>query len=146
MGHLGHKIKLIDRQFRSRMDKNLENLGITTAQMNVLCYMEHHTERNVTQKQLSEAFNVKHSTMAGILQRMVEKFKNIFLTEKAKSLQDKASAYREYTESVVIKDFTPDEKEYFEKTLFKVFHNLLNDSSLSQEEKDLIERRFMEND
>ena len=73
MGHLGHKIKLIDRQFRSRMDKNLENLGITTAQMNVLCYMEHHTERNVTQKQLSEAFNVKHSTMAGILQRMVEK-------------------------------------------------------------------------
>ena len=41
MGHLGHKIKLIDRQFRSRMDKNLENLGITTAQMNVLCYMEH---------------------------------------------------------------------------------------------------------
>ena len=33
MGHLGHKIKLIDRQFRSRMDKNLENLGITTAQM-----------------------------------------------------------------------------------------------------------------
>ena len=30
MGHLGHKIKLIDRQFRSRMDKNLENLGITT--------------------------------------------------------------------------------------------------------------------
>ena len=158
-GHLGHKIKLIDRQFRSRMDKNLENLGITTAQMNVLCYMEHHTERNVTQKQLSEAFNVKHSTMAGILQRMVEKdlleirpnpdnkkFKNIFLTEKAKSLQDKASAYREYTESVIIKDFTPDEKEYFEKTLFKVFHNLLNDSSLSPEEKDLIERRFMEND
>ena len=159
MGHLGHKIKLIDRQFRSRMDKNLENLGITTAQMNVLCYMEHHTERNVTQKQLSEAFNVKHSTMAGILQRMVEKdlleirpnpdnkkFKNIFLTEKAKSLQDKASAYREYTESVIIKDFTPDEKEYFKKTLFKVFHNLLNDSSLSPEEKDLIERRFMEND
>ena len=75
-----------------------------------------------------------------------KKFKNLFLTEKAKSLQDKASAYREYTESVVIKDFTPDEKEYFEKTLFKVFHNLLNDSSLSQEEKDLIERRFMEND
>ena len=90
--------------------------------------------------------------MAGILQRMVEKdlleirpnpdnkkFKNIFLTEKAKSIQDKASAYREYTESVVIKDFTPDEKEYFEKTLFKVFHNLLNDSSLSPEEKDLID-------
>ena len=97
MGHLGHKIKLIDRQFRSRMDKNLENLGITTAQMNVLCYMEHHAERNVTQKQLSEAFNVKHSTMAGILQRMVEKdlleirpnpdnkkFKNISLRKKLK--------------------------------------------------------------
>ena len=58
MGHLGHKIKLIDRQFRSRMDKNLENLGITTAQMNVLCYMEHHTERNVTQKQLSESLSI----------------------------------------------------------------------------------------
>ena len=134
MGHLGHKIKLIDRQFRSRMDKNLENLGITTAQMNVLCYMEHHTERNVTQKQLSEAFNVKHSTMAGILQRMVEKD----LLEIRPNPDNK--------KSVIIKDFTPDEKEYFEKTLFKVFHNLLNDSSLSPEEKDLIERRFMEND
>ena len=68
MGHLGHKIKLIDRQFRSRMDKNLENLGITTAQMNVLCYMEHHTERNVTLTQLSDDFNVKLYTLSGIVQ------------------------------------------------------------------------------
>ena len=55
-------------------------------------------------------------------------------------------AFNETIPSALIKDFTPDEKEYFEKTLFKVFHNLLNDSSLSPEEKDLIERRFMEND
>ena len=62
--------------------------------------MEHHTERNVTQKQLSEAFNVKHSTMAGILQRMVEKdlleirpnpdnkkFKNILKYCRGKKIQ-----------------------------------------------------------
>ena len=94
MGHLGHKIKLIDRQFRSRMDKNLENLGITTAQMNVLCYMEHHTERNVTQKQLSEAFNVKHSTMAGILQRMVEKDLLEIRNLKIYSLRKKLKVFR----------------------------------------------------
>lgn len=159
MGHLGHKIKLIDRQFKSRMDSELESLGITTAQMNVLCYLEHHLCENVTQKQLSEAFSVKHSTMAGILQRMSEKelieikinpdnkkYKNIFLTEKAKKIQQKASNYRDYTEALIIEGFTPDEKDYFEKTLFKVFHNLLKDSSMTAEEKDLIERRFLEND
>lgn len=37
-------------------------------------------------------------------------------------------------------------KNTFEKHYLMIFHNLLNDSSLSPEDKDLIERRFMEND
>ncbi len=155
MGDLGHKIKLIDLQFKNRMDKNLEQLGLTTAQMNVLFYLEHHYGEKITQKKLSEVFNVKHSTMAGIMQRMVEKglisitpdqqnkkFKNITLTEKSQEVHESAWAFKNYTEAVITKGFSEDEKKDFERMLQMVFHNLLEDSSMTQEDKDIIERRF----
>ena len=73
MEDLGHQIKRIDRLFKLRMDRNLEKSGLTNSQMHVLMYLLHHPDQKVTQKCLCQEFEVKHSTMSGILNRMEDK-------------------------------------------------------------------------
>ena len=93
MEDLGHQIKRIDRLFKLRMDRNLEKSGLTNSQMHVLMYLLHHPDQKVTQKCLCQEFEVKHSTMSGILNRMKDKnlidikidednkkFKNIYVS------------------------------------------------------------------
>lgn len=148
MEYLGHKFRLIDQLFKLRMNKNLEELDLTIAQMHVLVYLEKHEDEKVTQKILSQSFNVKHSTMAGILQRMVEKglititvdennkkYKNILRTKKADEIKDKMAKYRDYTESVLLKGFSDDETEKLSDYLDKVYDNLINDRYISDNEK-----------
>ena len=141
---------MIDQLFKFRMNKNLERLDITFAWMQVLIYLEQHEDEKVTQKMLSEEFKVKHSTMAGILQRMLErelititvdeynkKYKNITKTEKANKIRTEMKKYRDYTESVVLKDFSEKEKELLSNLLDRVYDNLKNDCCMIDEKKDL---------
>ena len=101
MEDLGHQIKRIDRLFKLRMDRNLEKSGLTNSQMHVLMYLLHHPDQKVTQKCLCQEFEVKHSTMSGILNRMKDKnlidikidednkkFKNIYVTKEAYGIKD----------------------------------------------------------
>lgn len=150
MEYFGRQFKMIDQLFKFRMNKNLEKLDITFAQMHVLIYLEQHEGEKVTQKILSEEFKVKHSTMSGILQRMVEKelivitvdednkkYKNITKTKKADKIRTEIKKYRDYTESVVLKDFSTKEIEILSKLLERVYDNLKNDCPLTYENKDL---------
>ncbi len=143
--HLGHKIKLLDQLFKLRMNKNLEKFDITDAQMHVLFYISHHAGEKVTQKQLAEHLKVKHSTMAGILNRLKEKelidirpdeenkkYKNITLTPKACDIQESLSEYRNMTEEVLVEGFTKDEISNLHNYLNRVYDNLLNNSPISE--------------
>ncbi len=102
MEFFGYKIKKINHLFKSRLDRNLEQLDITVAQMQTLIYLFKDNGKKVTQKQLAEYFSVKHSTMSGILKRLQEKelieicideenkkYKNIYTTTKAVELNEK---------------------------------------------------------
>lgn len=150
MEFFGRQFKMIDQLFKFRMNKNLENLDITFAQMQVLIYLEQHEDQKVTQKILSEEFKVKHSTMAGILQRMLEKeliniivdednkkYKNITKTEKANKIRNEMKKYRDYTESVVLKNFSAEEIKVLSNFLERVYDNLKNDCPLTDKNKDL---------
>lgn len=143
MESLGHKFKLIDKMFKFRVEQKFKNLDITFSQAGVLSYMERHPDIKITQKHLCEQFNVKHSTMAGILQRMAEKnlitivvdeknkkYKNIYRTKQAELIQEEMERHRNYTEQVVLKGFTKEETETLHLYLDRVFHNLLNDTNL----------------
>lgn len=114
--HFGQKFKRIDLLFKARADKNLEKIGLTLSQMNVIIFLDVHRNEKVTQKMLAEAFNVKHSTMAGILHRLKEKelieitvnpenkkYKNIITTPKAELIKEESIKNRNVTESVSIK-------------------------------------------
>lgn len=164
MKYFGHKLKLINQLFKLRMDKNLEQLDITIAQMHVLLYL-YHSQSKVTQKQLSESFGVKHSTMAGILNRLKEKelieivvdeynkkFKNIFLTNKAIEIKEILDRHRNETESILIEGFSQKEINALEGYLDRIYYNLINGTEISEKDikcfnKDInqLERRH-END
>ena len=45
--------------------------------------------------------------------------------------------YRDYTESVVLKDFSEKEKELLSNLLDRVYYNLKNDCCMIDEKKDL---------
>lgn len=155
MEEFGHKFRMIDQQFRLRMNKDLEELDLTIAQMHVLCYLEEHEGEKITQKKLSERFNVKHSTMAGVLQRMLEKelieitvdednkkYKNIIRTEKANNIRDEMQKRRKRTESVLVMGFDKREIKILSEMLDRIYHNLNMDSDILEEDRNIIGRRF----
>lgn len=104
------------------MNQNLQQLDITATQMHVLLHLHCNSGNKITQKDLANHFEVKHSTMAGILSRLSEKnlieitvdeenkkFKNITLTNKAMEKIELMTSQRDETESILLKGFSSDE-------------------------------------
>ena len=90
--------------------------------MHVLLHLHCNSGNKITQKDLANHFEVKHSTMAGILSRLSEKslieitvdeenkkFKNITLTNKAMEKIELMTSQRDETESILLKGFSSDE-------------------------------------
>ena len=136
------------------MNNELEQYDITEAQMDVLMYLIQHRDQKVTQKVLTEAFNIKHSTMSGIMQRMQEKgfieiyvdeenrrSKIVNLTDKAINLKSKLDEHRCETERVLLHSFSDDDISNLYNYLDRIRQNLICTMDLSDEEKERIERR-----
>ena len=147
MEHFGPKIKRIDQLFKIRMNKNLEQLDITVSQMHVLLHLFHHRDSKITQKQLSECFEVKHSTMAGILNRLSEKelieitvdnenkkYKNITLTGKALEKIELMLCQRNETEAILIDGFSKKEIEDLHGYLERLYNNLVKGTDISDKD------------
>lgn len=158
MEHIGHKIKQLDHLFKIRMDKNLEKLGVTATQMHVLTYLLNTQDEKNTQKKLSEHFAVKHSTMSGILNRLKEKelieikvdeenkkYRNIYLTEKAKQLDEQMLSHRDETEAVLTKNFTQEEIMQLLGYLDRLYNNLLSDSEISDADMKCFNKKIRNN-
>lgn len=142
MENLGRKFKLISQQIKYRMDKEMEEMGVTFSQMQVLRFLATCQNEKVTQKRLACEFNVKHSTMAGILQRMLEKeliyievdqenkkCKNIYITDKALKFKEELIERIKSTENILIEDFNEEEVKTIHKLLDKIHNNLVNEIS-----------------
>ena len=156
MEHIGHKIKKIDQLFRMRMDQNLEQLGVTFAQMHVLMYLfRNNNGEKITQKKLSECFEVKHSTMSGILNRLKEKdlieirvdeenkkYRNIYLTPKSQCLDQQMSLHINDIETLLMKDFTKKEMDQLAGYLDRLYNNLLTDCELSNKDIECFNKRI----
>lgn len=123
--------------------------------MHVLGYIFHHNDEKITQKQLSEDFNVKHSTMAGILNRLKEKelieivvdeenrkYKNITLTKKAYDIQEQMDAHRNQTEAILMEGFSTEEEKAFRTYLDRIYYNLVNHSDIALEDMERLNKRF----
>lgn len=66
----GFYIKKINDAMVAHANAQLKRLDLTYAQMEVIFYLLEREKVQTTQKDIEEHFNLKHSSVAGLLQRM----------------------------------------------------------------------------
>ena len=153
--HFGPIIKRIDQLFKIRMNQNLQQLDITATQMHVLLHLHCNSGNKITQKDLANHFEVKHSTMAGILSRLSEKnlieitvdeenkkFKNITLTNKAMEKIELMTSQRDETESILLKGFSSDETTRLRAYLERLYSNLVSGTYISEQDICCLKKDF----
>ncbi len=67
---------LIDKLMKNRFDRELERVGLTISQVQVLIYIlreQRKKDREITAKELEQRFRVSNPTMSGILRRLEKK-------------------------------------------------------------------------
>ena len=136
--HLGYYFKKINEAFVSRRNKALKESGLTSSQMDFLVYLFRHGD--ATQRELEVYFGLSHSTVIGIVQRLVEKGyvvvekdnndkrqRNLLLTEKACQMKKDAVKRREKDQKKFEKYMTKEEIRNLIEELKKVYDILLKE-------------------
>ena len=131
---LGYQFKLIHEKFKKHFNENLESMDLTFSQFVVLDYLCSNRKGKVTQKDISDALQLKHSTVIGILKRLEAKgmvqcivdaenkrYRNVFLTKKAVDSLEEMYRRREEMEKRLVSELTKEEETELRRLLGKVF-------------------------
>lgn len=134
---IGFLIKQINNVYEKDFNRMLKTIGITSSQCEVLDYLFHCSEEEVTQRDIEKHLSLKNPTVTGLLQRLEEKgfvfvvpsnkdkrCKNIYLTEKAFGIQKKMEASRKKSDKMLTLGMTKKEVQALEKALEKVLYNI----------------------
>ena len=79
-------IKMVSNSFERDLTNNVNNIGLTSSQCNILGYLEENSDREINPVDIERDLNLKRSTVTGILQRLEEKG---FIDLVASSSKDK---------------------------------------------------------
>lgn len=135
---VGGLFKLIHIGFEVNCNKHLNKYNLTLAQMDMLMYLNCHSDVEVIQRDLELAFKLKNPTVTGILNRLEEKglilrkknkddkrYRIIEMTEKGREIvKTVKSEFEEIESKYILKDFDDDEKKELVKLLRRVIKNL----------------------
>ncbi len=128
----------ISRRFHRLGDENLANHGVTMAQLKVLAYVSMNSKNGpVYQRDLEEAFDIRRSSVSGILGTMENsgillresstddaRVKIVTLTEKGKRLDEELISFIHNLEGEILSDFEEKEKNVLQGFLFRILRNL----------------------
>ena len=130
---LGYQFKLINEKFKKQFNENLQSMDLTFSQFVVLDYLGRNRKDKVTQKDISEALQLKHSTVIGILKRLEAKemvqcivdaenkrYRNVMLTKKAADSLEEMYRHREEMEKRLISELTKEEETELRRLLGRV--------------------------
>lgn len=133
---LGYQFKLIHEKFKKYFNASLESMDLTFSQFVVLDYLEKNREGKVTQKDISQALQLKHSTVIGILKRLEVKemvqcivdrenkrYRNVLLTKKAVNSLEEMYRHREEMEKRLVSNLTKEEEKELRILLSKVLYS-----------------------
>jgi len=133
----GREVQNVANRFRRLGDENLQKEGITISQLRVIAYISRHGEKPVYQKELEEHFNIRRSSVTGLLQNMEKsgillrtscekdaRVKIVSLTEKGRDLDEKLKSYIQSLESELMKGFDGEEKALLYGFLIRMLENL----------------------
>lgn len=134
---IGFLFKQINTLYEKEFNHRLRTLGITSSQCEVIDFLLHSEEEEVTQRDIERALNLKNPTVTGLLKRLDEKgfilvvpsnkdkrCKNVYLTGKAYDIQKRMEMDRKKLDKMLTIGMTKKEVEALNKMLNKVLYNI----------------------
>lgn len=134
--HLGPLFKTIGNAVDNQITQQVQATGLTSAQMFILHYLSRHVEKPIYQKDLEEALELSHATVAGIISRLESKdfvklvpseqdkrCKQIVATDKTRQLDEETGRIIDETEKKLLSGFS-DEIEQLRDYLIRLLYNL----------------------
>ncbi|WP_019166034.1 MarR family winged helix-turn-helix transcriptional regulator [Staphylococcus delphini] len=133
-------IRTLAHEMKRHADRKLDEFGITQEQSHTLGYLYRHQNDRISQQDISIAFNRKGATVSATVKNL-EKMDLVYrtvdpsdsrrkilrLTDKGTALVDSFINIFGEIETIMLKDFTPEEdaqlKHYFNRMLANLRHD-----------------------
>lgn len=134
----GRYINKISNRLRRQSKRAQEQLGLTTAQSNILSYiLLEGTETRLYQKDVEKEFDLRPSTATELLRTLEKKelicrisdeqdgrYKILRATSKAENIREALQEEIREMEERLVKEIPPQELQLFKKTAEKMLENL----------------------
>ena len=142
---LGYKFKRIHEMFRARMNVDMKESDLTFSQMEILFYLEKHSDHAINQQELCDVIQVSHPTMIGLINRMEEKdlvvrrtdplnrrSRYIEMTQKSQEILRQTRERRHRNDRMLVKGFTDQETKELNRLLGMVYRNMQSEEFLQE--------------
>lgn len=136
---MGYFFKTLELSLESRMNRQLQELDLTSAQGHIIGYLAH-TEHPPCARDLEQFFSLSHPTVSGLISRMEAKgfvavtpdpddrrMKRIRLLEKGMACSRRIEASVRDNEETIVQGFTQEERALFADFLQRAIRNLNDD-------------------
>lgn len=134
---VGHRIRLINKEIKVRMDEKKHKEELTAMQRWSLGFLKDHQNQDVFQRDFEDAFFISRATASNMLALMEKKgliqrvsveqdarLKKIVLTSHAMHLMKEAEQDIEEMEALIVKGMSKQEQETLMKYLDRIADNL----------------------
>lgn len=136
---MGYFFKTLELSLEGRMNRQLQELDLTSAQGHIIGYLAH-TEHPPCARDLEQFFSLSHPTVSGLISRMEAKgfvavtpdpddrrMKRIRLLEKGMACSRRIEASVRNNEETIVQGFTQEERALFADFLQRAIRNLNDD-------------------
>lgn len=136
---MGYFFKTLVLSLEGRMNRQLQELDLTSAQGHIIGYLAH-SEHPPCARDLEQFFTLSHPTVSGLLSRMEAKgfvavtpdpddrrVKRIRLLEKGMACSRRIEASVRDNEETIVQGFTQEERALFADFLQRAIRNLNDD-------------------
>ena len=135
----GGLVKRVYLFHSKRINEKLKEYDLTMSQLDVLIHVSIANERGklIKQRDIEKKLNLTNPTVTGIIHRLelkglIEKQENsedkrikyLFVTQKAKTINDEAKNMFEQCDAIALSDFQEEEKKELEQYLLRIIENL----------------------
>lgn len=133
---ISYMLKLINENFKAKVDAQLRSYGMTVSQGRVLHFIKG-SGGTATQKQIEDFLEVSHPTVVGLISRMQKsgyiecgydeaygKSKIVRLTQKAVEFSEEMDTFFKESNEKLTETMNEDEKKEFERLLSIIYENV----------------------
>lgn len=137
---IGHEIKTLSNLIKREMSSSCDfeqAQGVTGVQGRIIGYLYHHGDQEIFQRDVEQAFQIRRSTVTGILQLMEKeglicrqsverdgRLKRLVLTDKAVEVSCHIEEHLDAVDAKVIQGISEEEMEIFYSLVDRMKKNL----------------------